>query len=401
MAIFPDPIHDEFASWLLGLAPYGGADVGEVDALAAQVEAGDDSSFHDQCVATAKARIEEGDAAAKAGHRHTACDCYLRAALFLGVGYHPLYGTPVDPRLVDAFHLQMTTFEKALRIGVVRADPVDVPYEGTKIPAWFVRAPGHEDERRPCILVGGGWDSTMVENFLGIGAAALPRGYHVLLHDGPGQGALLVDEGLTLRHDWEAVVSPVIDAALDIDVVDPDRLVYEPWSLGGYMAPRVAAHEHRLAAVIADPGQMDVGGKVTGPMAAMGLDEEAIARLPDLSSEDEKAITDFFAGNRALHWKIMQRGFWTNGGGDLSGWLAEIMKWRLAPEEIAAITTPMLVTAAQSDPVASDSKALFDALPGPKAFLQFTDAEGAGMHCEIMNRSMANRRILDWLDDTL
>ena len=23
------------------------------------------------------------------------------------------------------------------------------------------------------------------------------------------------------------------------------------------------------------------------------------------------------------------------------------------------------------------------------------------MHCEIMNRSMANRRILDWLDDTL
>jgi alpha-beta hydrolase superfamily lysophospholipase len=81
--------------------------------------------------------------------------------------------------------------------------------------------------------------------------------------------------------------------------------------------------------------------------------------------------------------------------------LAEIMKWKLAPEEIAAITTPMLVTAAQSDPVASDSKALFDALPGPKAFLQFTDAEGAGMHCEIMNRSMANRRILDWLDDTL
>ena len=33
--------------------------------------------------------------------------------------------------------------------------------------------------------------------------------------------------------------------------------------------------------------------------------------------------------------------------------------------------------------------------------VEFTDAEGAGMHCEMMNRSMANRRILDWLDDTL
>jgi alpha-beta hydrolase superfamily lysophospholipase len=264
-----------------------------------------------------------------------------------------------------------------------------------------VRAIGHEDERRPCILVGGGWDSTMVENFLGIGVAAIRRGYHVLIHDGPGQGALLIDERLTLRHDWEKVVTPVIDAALGIDVVDPDRIVYEPWSLGGYMAPRVAAHEHRLAAVIADPGQIDIGGKITGPMSAMGLSTDAIARLPELSADDEKAIMDFFAGNRALHWKIIQRGFWTNGGGDLQGWLAEMMQWKLSPEEIAAIDTPMLVTAAESDPVAQEAKTLYEAIPGPKVLLEFTDAEGAGMHCESTNRSMANRRILDWLDDTL
>lgn len=401
MATFPDEVHDEFASWLLGLAPYGGADVGEIEALVPLVEPGDDGSFYDACVVTANARIFEGDEAARGGHLHSAYDCYLRAALFLGVGYHPLYGTPVDPRLVDAFHLQMETFAKALRLGVVDAAPIDVPYENTKIPAWFLRAPGHETERRPTILVGGGWDSTMVENFLGIGAAALPRGYHVLLHDGPGQGALLVDEGLTLRHDWERVVTPVVDAALGIDVVDPDRIVYEPWSLGGYMAPRVAAYEHRLAAVIADPGQMDVGGKVTGPMAMLGLSADAIAKLPDLSAEDTKTIMDFFDGNRPFHWKIVQRGFWTNGGGDLSGWLAEIMKWKLTPGEIADITTPMLVTAAESDPVAQEAKALYEMLPGPKTFMQFSNAEGAGMHCEIMNRSMANRRILDWIDDTL
>jgi pimeloyl-ACP methyl ester carboxylesterase len=401
MATFTDPVHDEFASWFLGLAPYGGADVGEVDALVPLVEDGDDGSFHDACRATAEARITEGDVAEKAGHAETAYDCYLRASLFCAVGIHPLYGTPVDPRLVDTFHLGMDTFERALRLGVVRAEPVDVPYEHTKIPAWLVRAPGHEDERRPTILVGGGWDSTMIENFLGIGAAALQRGYHVLLHDGPGQGRLLIDEGLTLRHDWEAVVTPVIDAALAIDVVDPDRIVYEPWSLGGYMAPRVAAHEHRLAAVIADPGQIDVGGKITGPLSAMGLSADAIARLPELSADDEQAIMGFFAGNRSLHWKIIQRGFWTNGGGDLSGWLAEMMQWKLSPEEIAAITTPMLVTAAESDPVAKEAKALHEALTGPKALLEFTDAEGAGMHCEIMNRSIANRRILDWVDDTL
>jgi len=398
---FNDPILNEFAGALMGLAPYGGADVGEVDALVNQVTDGDDGSFFEACSAAARERIEEGDAAAAAGHIQTAYDCYMRASLWLAFSYHPLYGTPVDPRLVDAFHLQMQTFEKALRLGVVRAEPVDIPYEGTTIPAWFLRAPGHEDERRPVVLVGGGWDSTMTENHFGFGVAALARGYHVLLHDGPGQGALLIDEGLTLRHDWDAVVTPVVDAALRIDVVDPGRIVYWAWSLGGYFAPQVAAHEHRLAAIVADPGQLDVGVKVTAPLAQLGLDADAMARLPELSDEDERTIMAFFSENRGMHWKIIQRGLWTNGGGNLSGFLAEIMKWKLEPAEIAMIACPVLVTAAESEPLASNSKALYDALPGPQTFMLFTDADGAGMHCEMLNRSLANRRILDWLDDTL
>lgn len=401
MQPFTDPILNEFASALMGLAPYGGADIGEVDLLISRVKDGDDDSFFEACSAAARVRIEEGDAAAVAGHTETAYDCYMRASLWLAMSYHPLYGTPVDPRLAEAFHLQMETFEKALRLGVVRAEPVDIPYEGTKLPAWFIRAPGHEEERRPVVLVGGGWDSTMTENHFGFGIAALARGYHVLLHDGPGQGKLLIDEGLTLRHDWDAVVTPVVDAALRIDVVDPDRIVYWAWSLGGYFAPQVAAHEHRLAAIVADPGQMDIGVKITAPLARFGLDADAMARLPELSDEDERTIMAYFSGNRALHWKIIQRGFWTNGGGDLSGFLAEMMKWKLEPAEIAKITCPVLVTAAESDPVSSDSKALYDALPGPKTFMLFTDAEGAGMHCEVLNRSLANRRTLDWLDDTL
>ena len=401
MRTFNDPILNEFASTLMGLAPYGGADVGEIDLLISRVTDGDDDSFFEACSAVARALIEEGDAATAAGRTQTAYDCYMRASLWLATSYHPLYGTPVDPRLVDAFHLQMDTFERALRLGVVRAEPVDIPYEDTRIPGWFLRATGHEDERRPVVLVGGGWDSTMTENHFGFGMAALARGYHVLLHDGPGQGGLLIDEGLTLRHDWDAVVTPVVDAALRIDVVDPDRIVYWAWSLGGYFAPQVAAHEHRLAAIVADPGQVDIGAKLIAQFAKLGLDADAIARLPELSDDDERRIMAFFSANRAMYWKIIQRGLWTNGGGDLSGFLAEIMKWKLEPTEIARITCPVLVTAAESDPIASDSKALHDALPGRKTFMLFTDTEGAGMHCEMLNRSLVNRRILDWLDDTL
>jgi hypothetical protein len=401
MPTFDDAVHDEFASWILGLGPYGGGDVGEVEALAKQVTAGDDDSFFDAFSRMAHRRIEEGDAAAAKDRRETARDCYLRASLFLGVAYHPLYGAPVDPRLVDAFHLQMDTFDKYVALLDEPGQKLDVTYEGTTLPAYFLRAPGHEHDVRPTVLVGGGWDSTVVENHLGIGIAALRRGYHVLLHDGPGQGRLLVDEGLPLRYDWEAVVTPVVDAALAIDGVDRHRIVYEPWSLGGYMAPRVAAFEHRLAAVVADPGQIDVGVKFSGVMARFGLDADAIARLPELDPDDERKIMSVVDADRSLRWKIIQRGFWTNGASDLSSWLAEMDKWKLDAQTVAQIRTPMLVTSADNDMASSNAKELFEAISAPKHFIHFTEADGAGMHCEVLNRSMANRQIFDWVGETL
>lgn len=399
MPLFADEVHQEFAMWLLGFAPYGGCDYGEVQVLAGQVQAGDDDSFFDACHALAQRRIAEGDRAAAAGKTATAHDCHLRAAAMLGIGYHPLYGTPVDSRLRDAFRLQMATFAKAM--SSLPATQMAIPYEGTSIPAWFVRAPGHETHVRPTILIGGGWDSTMVDNYIAIGAAALGRGYHIVLHDGPGQGHLLIEEGLTLRYDWEHVVTPVVDEALQLDVVDPDRIVYQPWSLGGYMAPRVAAFEHRLAAIVADPGQLDVGGKIAALAPMVGLDQAAVARLPELSPADEAKLFEVVSGNRSLNWKIIKRGFWTNGADSMSSFLAEMEKWKLTPELVAQITCPVLVSAAESDMASSNAKDLYDLLPGPKQFVQFENADGAGDHCEMLNRSLANRTFLDWLDDTL
>jgi hypothetical protein len=270
MAMFDDPLHDELGSWILGFAPYGGGDVGEVEQLARQVVAGDDDSFFEAFHAFAEALIAEGDEAAAAGRDRTARDCYLRASAYLGVAYHPLFGTPVDPRLIEAFHLQVGTFAKAMALQDVPGEPIQIPYEGTHLPGWFLRNPRRPDDRLPTIVVGGGWDSTMIENHLGMGVAALARDYHVVLFDGPGQGAPLIDQGLTLRHDWEHVVTPVVDAVLGLDAVDGERIVYQPWSLGGYLAPRVAAFEHRFAAVVADPGQLSVGAKLVDGLRLMG-----------------------------------------------------------------------------------------------------------------------------------
>jgi hypothetical protein len=196
-------------------------------------------------------------------------------------------------------------------------------------------------------------------------------------------------------------VTPVLDAALAIDGVDGDRLVYQPWSLGGYMAPRVAAFEHRFAAVIADPGQLSVGHKLIDGFRLMGFTEEQEAELPALDPTFAAGALQVIQSSRPLNWSLCKRGFWTNGASDLPSLVVELLRWTLTPEILANVRTPILVGSAEGDRASTDTDRLFAALPGPKERIVFTAAEGAGMHCEMLNRSLANRRILDWVDTQL
>jgi hypothetical protein len=63
------------------------------------------------------------------------------------------------------------------------------------------------------------------------------------------------------------------------------------------------------------------------------------------------------------------------------------------------IQCPTLITQAENDGLAADAGFFFDALRGPKTLMRFTAAEGADGHCEMKNRSLLNRRVLDWLDE--
>ena len=55
------------------------------------------------------------------------------------------------------------------------------------------------------------------------------------------------------------MVSPVVDFALKQKGVDPKKIALMGVSMGGYLAPRAAAFEPRLAACIANDGVFDNG----------------------------------------------------------------------------------------------------------------------------------------------
>jgi pimeloyl-ACP methyl ester carboxylesterase len=398
--LFKDDLLDEFGSWPIAYIPYGGADFGEIAAVAKAVGGGDGSSFHSAWVAAGDRLAAEADAAERRGSVVSARELFLRSSVLYSTSLRPLFGAPVDPRLLAAYKKQVDALDRGFRLFDPPVLPRTIPFESVAMPAYFVPAAGFVDVQRPTIIFTNGYDGTITDMLFASAAAARARGYNSLLFDGPGQGSMLFEHDVPLRPEWERVITAVVDFALTIPQVDPKRIVLSGWSLGGYLAPRAASGEHRLAACVADPGQWAVANSFRQVAIRMGASESAAA---DLGSIDDSLLQKFnamIAANKSLHWKVVQRGFWANGQSNLRDYLREIERFTL-DGRIEAIRCPTLLTVAENDPLAGDAQRMYEALKCQKKIVHFAAAEGAGDHCEMMNRSLLNRTALDWLDETL
>lgn len=394
--LFADAFQNDVGTWMLGYSPYGGGDYGQVAAVAAAVGDGDDGAFYDAWLAAGDRLHAEALSVHAAGHRGSASDLYLRASAAYASAYHPLYGTPVDPRLLEAYRRQVAAFDAGMLLRDVPVRPVDIPFEGASMRSYLVPAEGRETEVRPLIIMVNGYDATVTDVYFAMGVAASRRGYHVLIFDGPGQGGMLYEQGVPLRADWEVVVTAVIDHAVTRPLVDTARIAVSGWSLGGYLAPRAASGDSRIAACIADPGQWDLAEAMQGFAERFGATPEQAAHPEQLDDAVLEKMTGAIRQNRAMRWSIEQRGFWANGVTDLRGLIAKTMQFTLR-DRVGQIRCPVLLTRAENDPLAAAVGDFAAALPNATV-IDFTAAEGAGGHCEMTNRSLVNRRALDWLD---
>ena len=393
---FTDPLFEDFAVSLgLGL----GGQLGEVAAICARIGEGDDDAWYTAWSAAADRLAEEADHAAGRGHHIGARETYARASLYYALSYHPLFGSPVDPRLLTAFRKQSEVFAKAAAAADPPGEAIEIPFENTTLPTYFFRA-DDDAEPGPLLIATNGYDATIFEMYLGQGLPALQRGYHCLLFDGPGQGRLLYEDGIVMRPDWENVVAPVVDAALQRPEVDPRRIALTGWSLGGHLALRAATGEHRLAACIADPALFGIVEGMRARMRATGVPDAEIERLLDLDQVAVDRMTADVQSSRMQRWTLERRGFWVHGVHTLPDYIRAAAEFTLVGN-VDRIECPTLLCAAQDDPLSSTATAVHDRLPAPSTLLQFTRADGAGDHCEMRNRALFNLRAFDWLDECL
>ena len=251
------------------------------------------------------------------------------------------------------------------------------------------------------VVVNGGYDSTAEESYLMTGAAALRRGYSCLLFDGPGQGSALLRDGLVSRADWEHVVTPVVDWL--VERVPRARVALVGISFGGYLAARAAASEARLSACVLDPAQVDVGraarARLPLPQSLHATVLDASAP-PSLATRLVSAVLSYVAAKPTAGWSL-RRGMHVHGASSPLDYMRALQAYTCA-DRVNAIRCPVLVCDAEHDPIAAQARELFDLLTCPqKAYIRFTDDEGAGQHCEAGNRALLNHRVFDWLDTIL
>jgi alpha-beta hydrolase superfamily lysophospholipase len=397
--IFQDPFYDEFGTWPLAYIPYGGADFGEVVAVAEAAAESTDQAFYKSWTAFAGRLSEEAEVALKKGHRASARDLFFRSSVFYSASYHPLYGDPVNPLLLEAFRNQVLMLNRGLSLFETPAAPLRIPFEQGSMPAYLIPAAGHEAEVRPLIIFTNGYDATITDMYFASAVAASRRGYHCLLFDGPGQGEMLYEHGIRLRPDWETVVAAVVDFAIKQPNVDPERIALSGWSLGGHLAPRAASGEPRIRAMIADPATWSITGDFSGFVTRLtGTIPKKGMSLGDLDEATINKLDTFIRKDRKFNWKIVQRGFWVHGVGNLRDYLSSAEQFTM-DGRAELIRCPTLLTMAENDSLGANAPSFLEALTCPKTLLRFSASDGAGDHCEMQNRSLLNRKVLDWLDE--
>ena len=394
--LFEDRSLDFELRRLLGGAVSGGGDVNEILYTAAGIEPGNPDSWYKAWYGLGERIYSIGDQCLRNGHAASAREAFLRASMYYRAAEFYLHGNPSDPRILDSWRKSRDSFRRGAALLDPPVEVVEIPYEGTTLPGYILK-PDNSDRPRKTLIVQTGFDGTGEELYFTRAFFALERGYNVLIFEGPGQGGVVRAQHLYFRPDWEHVVTPVVDFALSRPEFDPKKLALMGVSMGGYLAPRAAAHEHRLAALIANGGVWDLALRPGKTMADLPKEAEQMRQYPKETNEFlRKAMTK----SVSFRWS-MENGMFTFGVKTPVEFLLKYENYNMEGQA-GLIRCPTLVINSVDDQfLPGQPKMLYDALTCPKTFMTFSREDMASSHCQEGANLISNQRVLDWLDDIL
>jgi pimeloyl-ACP methyl ester carboxylesterase len=368
---------------LIGLntAPWGGAEIGEVNRIGLRLKdkAGDDDAWFREWTREARIVEDRGRERIAEGHTIGGAQYLRRASIYYHVGERFLQ--PKSKEGNDAYMRGVNCLRDAAKyIKRPRLEHVEIPYEGTSLPAIYVHAePAGRAGKVPAMVFFDGLDVTKeIQYFKGVADLAA-RGIACLIVDGPGNGESIRFRNLYLRPDTEHYATPAYEYLAGRPEVDPTRIGVMAISLGGYYAPRAAAFEQRFACCIAWGAQWDYQ-KIWRDR----FDRIARSETPSLSVASHHIL-------------------WVLNAASQEEALQKLEPFKL-DGAVQKITCPFLMLHGEGDeqiPL-SEAQKCFEAVGSKhKTFKLFTREEGGYHHCQIDNQSICTAYMWDWVEQVL
>ncbi|KAI0135100.1 2,6-dihydropseudooxynicotine hydrolase [Daldinia grandis] len=382
----------------LALAPYQGSDVGEVLVAANHIIPGDFESYYNAFSSLADRIHGQASAIDSSRYPVSARNAYFREATYYRSADFFLHGNWNDSRINTLWDKQIAAFDKAISLLPVPGERITLQGKGFQIPA-IVFSSGQPGPR-PTMLMCSGYDGAQEEMYHAIGEAALQRGINVITFEGPGQPTVRRQQSMGFIPEWEEVVSPIVDYAISRSDVDGEKIGLWGLSFGGYLAPRAAAFEHRLAAVVAFDGLYSFARAI---MDQFGPEMEALFRAGNASAFDANvfALLARPAGvPTSVRWGIEQ-GLWAFRETSPFAWATKVDRYTL-DGVVQNITAPVFVAEAQNDMFfQGQSKLLAEKLGDLATYHLFEAVDGAGEHCSLGAAVLSVQVVLDWFQDVV
>ena len=365
---------------LIGLnaAPWGGAEIGEVNRIGLRLKAhlGDDDAWFREWAREAETVERAGRARLAEGHKAGAAAYLLRAANYYHVGERFLQPKAAG---LEAYSRGVDCFRDAAKLMTrPRIEHVEVPYEGASLPAILVHAEGGAGPA-PAMVFFDGFDITKeIQYFKGV-PDLVARGIACLIVDGPGNGESPRFRSLYLHHETERYATAAYEYLAGRREIDAKRIGVMAISLGGYYAPRAAAFEQRFACCVAWGAQWDYWA--TWKKRFELIDS---GRVPSLSVAWEHLLWIFDVKTRDEAMKKLE-GFRLEG-------------------VVQKITCPFLLVHGEGDeqiPLELAHRVLDKVGSKDKTLKVFSREEGGYHHCQIDNASIGTAYMWDWVESRL
>jgi dienelactone hydrolase len=374
--------------WSMGLliclssAPWTGVEIDEVQRVGRALDdhVGDDNAWFEEWTRMGDMVEARGRDELAKGHTLTAAACFMRATRYYQTGERFIH--PRSQRSNDVYAKAVRIFQEAAAImRHPRIEPVEVPYEGTSLPALLV----HPDpaaagsKPAPAMVFFDGFDVTKELQY-GYGVPDLAaRGVGCLIVDGPGNGESVRFRNLPLIAETERYATPAYEYLAARREFDPKRIGVMALSLGGYYAPRAASLEQRFACCVAWGAQWDYHA-----IWAKRLEELASGKVLSLSVPPKH-----------LQWVL---------GADSNEAALKVLEGFRLDGIVQKMTCPFLLLHGAGDqqiPLSLAEKCFAAVGSKQKTLRVFSREEGGFHHCQVDNVTIGVHTMWDWIADVL